>query len=338
MSKTTAKRSVSSFDDLPELYAELTATDDFAASFGDPLPLTIIEPGEEPGEHYMPEPIAAQAECGGIIASLFDLMTDTRLEPLAAELAWGMVNSFHFTAGKLERQENQLADQIGDMARRMDMSEVFNRELEDKQMQCHSITEQRAALEAMRDYAAAMYHTYTGRAWSPSKGSRASTVTTASQISALDFLRARAEKRRDRYDPQGPIVVVSGPADWHDWELIWNRLAIIKARIPNMVLVETGQESGTDAATRAWATRNGVPCIVFGLQGTGRARKRAFDRNRKVNNLMPVEAIICEGSGIQAHLYELFNTGSGRRVPTHYFYRADQAPPRSTKRPNRKVA
>jgi hypothetical protein len=56
MNKTTAKRSISSFTDLPELYAEMTATDAFEASFGDPLPLTIIEPGEDAGEHYMPDP------------------------------------------------------------------------------------------------------------------------------------------------------------------------------------------------------------------------------------------------------------------------------------------
>jgi hypothetical protein len=39
----------------------MTATDAFEASFGDPLPLTIIEPGEDAGEHYMPDPLAAQA-------------------------------------------------------------------------------------------------------------------------------------------------------------------------------------------------------------------------------------------------------------------------------------
>src|SRR3546814_15403529 len=99
------------------------------------------------------------------------------------------------------------------MARRLEPGEVFNKELEDTQLECQSVAEQRAAMEAMRDYAAAMYRAYAGRPWSPAKGSRASHVTTASQISALDFLRARSERRRDRYDPQGPVVVVSGPQD-----------------------------------------------------------------------------------------------------------------------------
>lgn len=324
MSKQTATRAISSFSDLPELYAELTTTDAFEASFGDPLPLTVIEHGEEPGEHYMPDPLAAQAECGGIIAAIFDLLTDTRLDPLASEIAWGFVNSFHFTAGKVERDEDRLADLIADMARRLEPGEVFNKELEDKQLECQSLAEQRAALEAMRDYAAAMYRACSGRAWSPSRGSKASHVTTASQINALDFLRARSEKRRERYDPQGPVVVISGPADWHDWHIIWERLSLIKARIPNMVLVSTGGRIGVPAIAAAWAAKEGVPCVIYGLYGRGKAK--AFNRNRDVTKLLPVEAIICEGSGIQSHLYDLFNPQEGRRVPTHVFMRADQAP------------
>ena len=336
MSKPTALRSVSSFADLPELYAEAIATPDFVASFGDPLPLTIIEPDEEPAEHFMPDPLAAQAECGGIIAAIFDLLGDTRLDPLAPELAWGFVNSYHFVANKLEGREDRLADTIRDMARRLEPGEVFNKELEDTQLECQSVAEQRAAMEAMRDYAAAMYRAYAGRPWSPAKGSRASHVTTASQISALDFLRARSERKRDRYDPQGPVVVVSGPSDWHDWRIIWGRLDQIRTRIPHMVLVTTGQRLGVDAAAAAWAAQRGVVCIAFGLYGRGNGK--AFRRNRNIAELMPVEALLCEGSGIQSSLYDLFNPEKGHRVPTHVFMRADQAPDVPIKKKRRVIA
>ncbi|WBO21715.1 DUF2493 domain-containing protein [Sphingomonas abietis] len=323
MTKPTASGSVSSFADLPELYAELTATTPFEASFGDPIPLSIAEPHDEPAEHLMPEPIAAQAECAGVVASIFDLFNDTRMEPLAPEIAWGFVNSFHFVAGKLERREDDLADRIRDMARRLEPGEVFTKELEDTQLECQSTAEQRAAVEAMRDYAGLMYRTYTGKPWSPARGSRASQVTSASQISALDFLRARYERRQERYDPKGPIVVVSGPSEWHDWQILWNRLDQIKARIPNLVLVTTGQRLGFDASAASWASQRGVPCIGFGLYGRGDGK--AFKRNRQIADLMPVEAIICEGSGIQAGLYDLFNPQHGHRVPTHVFMKADQS-------------
>ncbi|WP_232494426.1 DUF2493 domain-containing protein [Novosphingobium kaempferiae] len=336
MNKPTALPGVSSFADLPELYATFTTTPEFIASFGDPLPLSIVEPDGEPGEYCMPEPVAAQAECGGIVAAIFDLLGDTRLDPLAAELAWGFVNSFHFVASKLERREDQLADTLRDMTRRLEPGEVFTKELEDTQLECQSVAEQREAMEAMRDYAAAMYRAYAGRPWSPAKGSRASHVTTASQISALDFLRARSERRRDRYDPQGPVVVVSGPQDWHDWRIIWNRLDQIRTRIPHMVLVTTGQRLGVDAAAAAWAAQRGVVCIAFGLYG--RAKGKGFKRNRDIAELMPVEALLCEGSGIQSSLYDLFNPQQGHRVPTHVFMRGDQEPAVPFKRKRRVIA
>jgi hypothetical protein len=141
-------RCVSRFADLPSLYAAITASPEFQRAFGDPMPLSITEPGEEPGEHDMPEPLAAQAECGAVIATIFDLLTGTRLEPLAAEIAWGFVNSFHFVAGKLERREEALADEIRELARHPDSSEVYNRELEDKQLLCQSTAEQRGRWNA----------------------------------------------------------------------------------------------------------------------------------------------------------------------------------------------
>jgi len=320
---TTQSRSVQRFADLNQLYAEMTATPEFRAAFGDPLPLSIIEPGDEPGEHDMPDPVAAQADCGGVIATIFDLFTDTRLEPLAAEICWGFVNSFHFVAGKLERREDALADEIGEMARATDMSEVFTRTLEEKQLLCRSVSEQREAIECMRDYAAEMYRALSGWPWSAARGTRASSASSASQIAAQDFLRERALASRERKFPQGPIVVFSGPAVWHDWQQLWDRLDQIKARVPHMTLVTTGQRKGADAIAAAWAARpeNGVPVIAYGLYGTG--KKVAFTRNRKLVELKPVEALLCEGSGLQANLYQLLRQAG---IPIHAFKKAGQTP------------
>lgn len=320
---TTQSRSVQRFADLNQLYAEMTATPEFRAAFGDPLPLSIIESGDEPGEHDMPDPLAAQADCGGVIASIFDLFTDTRLEPLAAEICWGFVNSFHFVAGKLERREDALAAEIGEMVRAVDMSEVFSTTLEEKQLLCRSVTEQRDAIECMRDYAAEMYRALSGWPWSPARGTRASSASSASQIAAQDFLRERALATRERRLPQGPIVVFSGPAVWHDWQQLWDRLDQIKARVPHMTLVTTGQRKGADAIAAAWAARpeNSVPVIAYGLYGTG--KKVAFTRNRKLVELKPVEALLCEGSGLQANLYQLLRQAG---IPIHAFKKAGQTP------------
>lgn len=319
---TAIRASVDRFADLPTLYAQMTATPEFRAAFGEPLTVSIVEPGDEPGEHQMPEPFAAQAECGGVIATIFDLFAGTRLEPLAADIAWGIVNSFHFVAGKLERQEDAIAKEVGKLARNPDVSEVYTEELEEKQLLCQSVAEQREAIECMRDYAAEMYRAQSGWPWSPARGTRASSASSASQIAALDFLRARQLATREKHMPEGPIVVVTGPSQWHDWKLIWDRLDAIKVRVPHMTLVTTGQRRGVDQIAAAWAARpeNRIPVVVYGLYGSG--RKTAFTRNRKILELAPVEAVLCEGSGIQANLYQLLRQAG---IPIHAFRKADQS-------------
>jgi len=314
MTKKSAKKAVSRFADLAELIAEETATPAFEASFGDPLPLSIIEPGDEPGEHGMPEPFTAQKVCGELITSLYALLHDTRLDPLGPRIAWGIVNSFHFVAESLEQQEDRLADKIRDMTRRMEPGEVFNKDLEDTQLQCRSLEEQRGAVAAMCAYSAAMYRSCWKRAWEPIKGSKASSVTTASYINALDFLRERALAKREKHHPQGPIVIFSGPAIWDEWEPLWAKLSEIKERVPHMTLVTTGQRKGADAIAAAWAAREGVPVVAYGLYGGG--RKAPYDRNRKLAELEPVEAVLCDGSGIQANLYQTMRKIG---VPIHAF-------------------
>jgi hypothetical protein len=334
MSKDTATRSVSSFSDLPELYAEATATDDFTASFGDPMPLTIFEP-DEPEEYEMPDPIAAQADCAGIITTISDLLTGTQLESVARELAWGMVNSFHFVAGKIERDADNIARQLGTAARELNGSEVFNRKLELAQEQCRILDEMREEVEDMCAYAAASYKSAFGVVWSPSRGSKVARSMTASQISALDFTEARRQRWREAHEPQGPCVIISGPSDWHDWEILFNRLSAIKALIPNMVLASTGGRTGVPAIAAAWAEKEHVPLVVFGLYGT--AKNRAFKRNREmVAKVSAVQAVLCEGTGVQEHLYDLLNPERGRRVPTHVIMKADQAPA-PPRRPSRLV-
>jgi hypothetical protein len=68
--------------------------------------------------------------------------------------------------------------------------------------------------------------------------------------------------------------------------------------------------------------------VAYGLYGAG--RKTAFTRNRTLAELQPVEAILCEGSGLQANLYQTLREAG---VPIHAFGKADQAPePRDLRR------
>jgi hypothetical protein len=143
---------------------------------------------------------------------------------------------------------------------------------------------------------------------------------TASVIAAADFLAARRQRRIDAHAPQGPVVVFSGGQHWEDYAQIWERLDQIKARVPAMVLATTGQDKGCDAIAAAWAARSGVALIAFTLDR--RYGKRAgFIRNDQLLKLQPVEAIVCEGSGLQSHLARAVRAAG---VPSHFLTLAGQ--------------
>ena len=303
--------------------AEETAAPVFAEAFGDVGALSIVELGGEREELDMPEPIEAQHDCAAIMATLFDLFRDTRLETSAQAIAWGFVNSFHYEAQKLAREEDSLARDLGEMARRPDPSEIYASELEELQLRTQTKMEQRAAIECMRDYAADCYRAQSGHPWSAARGSKVSSATTASQIAGLDFLKARAEAMREKRNPTGPLVVFSGGQEWHDFQQLWDRLDAIHARIPHMTLCTTAQRKGCDAIAAAWASKRGVPVVAFTPQ-TGRYGNRAgFVRNEQLIKLAPVEAIVCQGSGLQSNLLEKLKEA---RVPTHAFPISGQAP------------
>jgi len=322
----TAEHDAASDDraaEIAESITEATATTNFQEAFGDVGALSIVEFGGSAQELDMPEPIEAQHDCAAIMATLFDLLRDTRLEASTQAIAWGFVNSFHFEAQKLEREEDALCRDLGEMTRRYDPSEIYATEMEELQLRAHTKTEQRAAIECMRDYAADCYRAQSGHPWSPARGSKVSSGGTASQIAALDFLKARAQDHREKRNPTGPLVVFSGGQEWHDFQQLWDRLDQIKARVPHMTLCTTAQRRGCDMIAASWAASRGVTVVAFTPQ-TGRYGNRAgFVRNEQLARLAPVEAIVCQGSGLQSNLLQVLKDA---RVPTHAFRIDGQAP------------
>ena len=289
------------FRDFATHYADLTSAEAFPAAFTAEIASAQLSIVEEPTSADMPDEQQARACVEQMPGDLFTLLADTRLAPLAPRIAWGMVHSFHKVAHYLAAQEDDAARELGELARISDPSEIHAAQIEDKQRLCQSLHEAMAAIECMRDHAAEVYRVETGRPWSATGGSRTSRALTASQIEARDFLAARAQERREAHAPSGPLVVVSGGSNWTEIDAIWNRLDLIHARIPAMVLATTAQTKGADLIAARWAGARGVPSVHFRLERR-HGNRAAFKRNEQLVSLRPVEAIICEGSGIQANL------------------------------------
>lgn len=319
----TNAQTFSSFSDLGEVYASMTSAEGFTDSFAETLTVARLSIEDEPTEAPMPDPEAARLCVEEVIANLFRLTEDTRLAEFAQQLAWGVVNSFHVVAKNVSRQEDDAARELGELARAYNPSEVYQSKMEQKQQLCQSLAEARAAIECMRDHAGAVYLVETGKPFNTIRGSRTSKALTASQVEAIDFLKARANDRREAHNPTGPLVVFSGGNQWEDHRQIWDRLDSIRARIPSMTLCTTAQHKGADAIAAAWAANNGVATVAFRLN-RNMGNSAAFHRNKVLCNLNPVEAIICEGSGVQVNLAQRLRE---QETPLHIIRQAKQEPP-----------
>ena len=300
----------SSFGDLATHVAAIRAEDEargqqrdkrYDAAFGEGGELAMLSVVDEPERIDMPDAQQCQAAVDMMIQTMFDVLRDTRMEPFAADLAWGFVNSFHVVAKRIEGREDDAAKKLGELARVFDPSEVYANDLEETQTLCQTLQGCREAMECMRDHAGEVYRVEVGRPFSPTKGSRVSSALSASMIEARDFLAGRARTRREQYAPEGPVVAFSGGQQWHDHELLWERLDLIRTRVPEMILVTTAQAKGCDAVATAWAASRGVKVVQFRLDRT-QGNRAAFVRNDRICNLRPIEAVVCEGSGIQANL------------------------------------
>ncbi|MFD2431511.1 hypothetical protein ACFSUK_32385 [Sphingobium scionense] len=163
---TKIHRSIRPFSDIAEFIAQETmagTTDDFHAAFSSDLDGVRIGRGEEEMATDMPDPREAQLAVELIVTTLFDLLRDTRLQPAAERLAWGIVNSFHHVADQWQGQADKATRDVQDLLRRADGSEIHGVELEQAQGELEFLDEATDALRCMRDHAADVFHTETGR-------------------------------------------------------------------------------------------------------------------------------------------------------------------------------
>ncbi|MEJ7933842.1 DUF2493 domain-containing protein [Sphingobium sp. AN558] len=297
-------------------------TDSYAVAFAETTDQVRLAPADEASGADMPDPLQAELGVELLVTTLFDMLRNSRLEPLAERLAWGIVHSFHKVADQLDGEADRAAQQVGRLIREQDGSEIAARELEEAQTLCHGLDEARDAVACMRDHAAAMFHTETGRPWSAPRSTLVSGKRTASVVAATDFLAARRQRRIEAQAPTGPVVLFSGGQEWEDHAQLWAQLDMVRARIPAMVLATTAQEKGCDAIAASWAASRKVTLVPFDLGKWRKLGKRAgFARNEALIGLKPVEAIICEGNGLQSHLARLVRDAA---VPRHFFVKAGQ--------------
>jgi hypothetical protein len=149
------------FVDLADHYAEQVATPDYGSAFMEQTEMARLSIADAPTNAEMPDPDKAQAALEMIMATVFDLFRDTRMEDFSAEVAWGFANSFHVVAKRLDDREDATSQKLTELLKAWDPSEVYQTEVEELTMAARSLSECRDAMECLREHAARIYHVET---------------------------------------------------------------------------------------------------------------------------------------------------------------------------------
>jgi hypothetical protein len=240
-----------------------------------------------------PRPLPEARTIAGAVADIFDALVatvgDTRLEPDLEDLLWSTVNLFHRATSRIEREldDNEQAQRRSQ--RDQDGSEIRSVELERLTAEGQTLIERRDSLEFFRDHAAEQFERHTGSAWRPRAGSMINhRALTSAIIDSRDFLAAKRRAEAEVLLPAGPKIALTGGLDFNDHRLIWDRLDMVHARHPDMVLLHGGSTKGAERIAARWADHRKVPQIAFKPDWTRHAKAAPFKRNDQMLAVLPI--------------------------------------------------
>lgn len=163
--------------------------------------LSVKDP--EPGNQEMPSEEAMQHTVHAAWNELFGLIADTPLEQPGEDLAWQFVNLFHKAAEKQERKLDDATDQIRLLLAEDDHGEIASSNLEEKIARAQAAEAAMQAFETMREQAAMLYCAETTHSWRPYTGGRNARGVTSAIVDGRQFLKARADTKRQQALPPG---------------------------------------------------------------------------------------------------------------------------------------
>lgn len=264
-----------------------------------------FDPSDFPSEEAVEQTLAA------VWSDMFVMFSGTSLEADAEDVAWGFVNLFHRAASRKSTQLDRASDEVRALLAAADGSEVHSSNLEEQVERAQAAEASMMAFEQIREVAASLYLDETGSSWKPFTGSRSnhSRKVTSAVVDARDFLRARAERRRDAHSPEGTAVIFAGgrvsfnsTEDARSYaDNIWATLDKVRAHVPDMILVHGGDGKGADRLAASWAERHDIQQLTFGLDRRLGARA-GFKRNEQMLELDPRYVIAFPGNGVLERL------------------------------------
>lgn len=284
------------------LTGKLSAFEELALTTGDQRP--------------HPEEDALVHAGNAVMNELLDLLQGTALEDYTTTIAEALIGGFHSAQQRIERDADKARDEMNRLLRDFDGSEIADSEIQEATAKARAADVAAAAVEFMRDSAAATYTTATGEVWSPWRGSTRGSRITAAQIDAKDAIRASRARKSADVDPGSTVIAFRGSpaADTvEDANRIFDALNWALRQYPEMTLATTGA-SGAEKIAIRWAQQKNVKMILARPDFDKDGRAAPFRANDAMiefdpilcltlaNTLNPEKAATLKPSGVALNL------------------------------------
>ena len=248
------------------------------------------------GRRY-PEDEALSHVGSAIMQELLDVMLDTPLEDHLL-IAEGLLGGLHTAAQRIERSADKARDEINRGVRDFDGSEVADTELQEATAKARACDAALAAVEKIRDAAAAAFTMATGEVWSPWKGYIRQSPTTAALMDAKDAIRSNKAARHAATTPGAVIVAFRASPQAVgalDASRIFDALNWAKETYPTMALATTGLKGAEKIAMR-WAQQKHVTIVLAKADFNRHGRSAPFRANDEMMALDPVHVLTLAAS------------------------------------------
>lgn len=258
---------------------------------------------DEPDPRPVPDTDVIESAVAALFDTLITAFQNTRLEPDLEDVLWSFTDVFHRKADRVQRALDDNEQRQRDAHEHQDGSEVRDVELQKLIAQGGTILERRSVFQALRDLAAEHYEAKTGSAWRPRAGSMVNhRKMTATLIESRDFIAAKRIAETEIMLPPGTRILFSGGVDFTDHKLIWQKLDLVHARFPDMVLIHGGTTRGAEKIAACWADKRNVTQIRFKPDFTRDGKAAPFKRNDRMLETDPVALVVFRGNGVTNNL------------------------------------
>ena len=254
--------------------------------------------------HY-PEDEALSHVGSAMMHELLDVMLGSPLEDHLV-IAEGILGGLHTAAQRMEREADKARDEINRGMRDFDGSEVADTGLQEATQKARACDAALAAVEKIRDAAAATYTVATGEVWSPWKGYIRQSTATAALMDAREAIRSAKAARHAATTPGAVIVAFRASPQAVgalDATRIFDALNWAKAQYPTMALATTGLK-GAEKIAMKWAQQKRVTVVLAKADFNRHGRAAPFRANDEMMALEPVQVLTLanslEPAGVEA--------------------------------------